>query len=126
MLLKGYVSGGMTGLPNYNSDAFNDAAHELACNGFMFVNPINLTADIVRDVEAGKYPMPIRYTFMRMDIKELCDCDFILMLKGWQKSWGAKWERIIAKYVFGMPVFESVSEVIEWRKTLVDELENNN
>ena len=125
MLLKGYISGPITNIPNYNSDAFNDAAHELACHGFMFINPINITIDIVRDVEAGKYPMPSRYRFMRMDIKALCDCDFVLLLAGWEKSWGAKWERIIAKYVFDIPVFESISDLIAWRDTLVDESENN-
>ena len=121
MLLKGYISGQITGMPNYNADAFYDAAHELACNGFLFVNPITITEDIVRSVESGKMQMPSRYVFMRMDIKELCGCDFVYLLPGWQKSWGAKWERIIAKYVLGLPVFESLSDILAWKATLVDD-----
>ena len=116
-LKKVYISGAMTGLPDNNFPAFDEAAHLVAIHGLMFSNPANIARDIFYEVEHGIRPMPCRYGFMREDIKAMCDCNAVLLLQGWQKSWGAKWERIIAKYVFDMPIFESIDEAAEWANT---------
>lgn len=108
---KIYVSGPMTGIPEYNAPAFNALARRIKDMGLFCVNPIDISANIVTSVERGEITMPSRYYFMRLDIQALCDCDAILMLPGWQKSWGAKWERIIAKHVFDMPVLESINSL---------------
>lgn len=107
----------MSGFPNNNFSAFDKAAHEIAIRGMLFINPANIARDIFLDVKRGDRPMPNRYGFMRADIKAMADCDCILLLPGWRESWGAKRERAIAKYVFDMPVFESIDEVAEWANT---------
>ena len=112
--IMGYISGKMTGVENYNAEAFNDAACDLAELGLFFINPITISSDIVREVEECRREMPSRYFFMRLDIVAMARCDFLYMLPDWQKSWGAKWERIIAKYVFDMPIFESLEDICKY------------
>ena len=48
--IMGYISGKMTGVENYNAEAFNDAACDLAELGLFFINPITISSDIVREV----------------------------------------------------------------------------
>lgn len=85
-----YISGPMTGLPEYNAGAFRAAAASLRAMGFEVVNPSEIE------------PLAGRRTwehFMRADIKALCDCDIIVLLPGWQNSKGARLEAYVAKSI---------------------------
>lgn len=46
--------------------------------------------------------------YMREDIKLLCDCDTIYMLKGWEKSLGATIEFVLAKVLKLKIIFEEI------------------
>ena len=83
---KIYISGKITNNANYKAD-FEAAEFELKAAGFKPVNP-------------AKEQLPDGATwadYMRHDIKLLCDCDAIYMLKGWQESAGAKIEHKLAR-----------------------------
>lgn len=82
---KIYLSGPMSGLQNFNADAFNDAAHRLRASGLLVVNPVELCKQGSAWNEC-----------MREDIKALCDCCAIALLPGWEASQGAHLELHIA------------------------------
>lgn len=81
-----YLSGPMTGIPEYNIPAFNAAAGQLRAAGFEVVNP----------AENGLPPAAEWHRHMRVDIANLVTCDGLVTLHGWQASRGAKLEYDIA------------------------------
>ena len=84
---KVYISGPMSGLPNYNYPAFYDAAMQLRLRG----------VDVVSPAEGAVTNDKMWSDYMRRAIKMLCDCYFNVRLPGWQKSKGAQLETQIAK-----------------------------
>lgn len=62
------------------------AAHYRAC-GYDVVNPAELNPD----------PAKTWNECMRVDIRELVTCEYVVMLPGWEQSKGASLERHIAK-----------------------------
>lgn len=81
-----YLSGPMTGLPEFNFPAFHRAASILRAQGLEVQNPAEINPD-------GELPWA---ECMRADIKALCDCDTLVLLPGWEKSSGAHLELHIA------------------------------
>jgi hypothetical protein len=94
--VKTYISGPMTGLPEFNFPAFFAAAAKLRAGGLHVVNPAELNTE--KDLSW--------YACMRKDIAALVECDTILMLKGWEASEGAKLEHHIATRLGMAVVFE--------------------
>ena len=92
-----YISGPMTGLPDFNFPAFHAAAARLRAIGHEVVNPAELDAmDGDKEMAWADY--------LRRDIKALMDCDSIAMLPGWERSKGAMLEFQNA-VTLGMAVF---------------------
>lgn len=83
-----YISGPMTGLPNYNRPAFNKAADYLRSQGFTVWNPAE---------EFDSTHIYPRKVYMRQDIEALLKCESIVMLHGWEDSAGARLELEIAR-----------------------------
>jgi len=90
---KGYLSGQITGLKNYES-IFKK----------YFMRAINLYPDIyiynpaVNKLNTeGMTKKQAWELYMRLDIKILTDCDYILMIPNWWRSRGARFERKVAK-----------------------------
>lgn len=81
-----YISGPMTGLPEFNFPAFHAEASRLRNLGYEVVNPAELNTD----------PSADWHECMRRDLAALMDCDAIALLDGWQKSAGAHLEMHIA------------------------------
>ncbi len=77
--MKVYISGPMTGVKDYNRQAFKAAEEKIKAMGYEVVNPCKLDHS-----GNGKWE-----EYMRTDIKALMDCDAIYMLKGWEDSNGA-------------------------------------
>lgn len=88
-----YVSGPMTGLPDLNYPAFNQAAADLRAAGYEVTNPVDKD---VPDTEPW-------LVHMRADIKMMMDCDGLAILTGWQASKGANLEIQLA-HGLGLPV----------------------
>jgi len=85
--MKIYISGPMTGLPEFNKHAFNAAAAELRKRGYEVANP----------VENGVPETAPWETHMKADIKMLMDCDAVAILPGADESRGATEEVRIAR-----------------------------
>lgn len=81
-----YISGPMTGLPDFNHQSFHNKAAELMLAGRNVVNPA-----------LNGQPFDATWAeHMRADIRLLMDCDTIHMLPGWSNSKGARLEWWIA------------------------------
>lgn len=84
--MKIYISGKITGIEEEARALFAQAEAELRQKGFEPINPMALPH--LHDKEWHSY--------MREDIKALCDCDGILLLHNWQDSPGARLEYTVA------------------------------
>lgn len=77
-----YIAGPMTGLPDYNYDAFHAAQAELHRAGFVVMNPAR-----------NGLPMGLQWhQYMRRDLSMLSACNGIALLPGWERSRGARLE----------------------------------
>jgi len=83
-----YISGPMTGKPDFNYPAFHAAAASLREQGFEVINPAEMDA-----ADAG----PLTWEqYLRRDIRKLMDAERIALLPGWERSRGASLELHIA------------------------------
>lgn len=102
---KVYIAGPMTGYKNFNFDAFFTAEHTLKKQGWEVFNPAN------KDAEAGVVDgagwdkgddqalMASGWDFKEAflwDCSKVIESDAIYMLKGWEKSSGARAEHAVA------------------------------
>lgn len=95
--MKVYISGKITGDADYKKK-FQNAENFLEAVGFEVFNPAKVP-------DEGK---PWAW-YMKRDIKELMDCDAILLLKDWKESKGARLEYYIAQQL-GMKIFREVEK----------------
>lgn len=82
-----YVSGPMTGLPEYNYPAFNRAAQWLRDAGYDVENPAENPAP----------PCGTWVGYMRLAVAQVARCDALYLLDGWQHSRGAWVEVSLAR-----------------------------
>lgn len=95
MRQKVYLSGPMTGCPDYNRSAFFTAEQALsAVLDADFINPARITPP-----KSGNQ----WHDYMRSSLKGMLDAEVIYMLNGWKASRGAKIELELAKEL-GMTV----------------------
>lgn len=98
-----YISGPMTGLPNLNTEAFNHAEEKLRRAGWSDIrNPARLAVN--------EYENLPRSLYLRSDLRQLLDCQAIFLLRGWQKSRGARLEVLIADEVGIRRVYEEKNQ----------------
>lgn len=86
MKKKAYISGKISGIENRAVELFEQAEKELIELGFEPINPMKLNHQHDLSWEA----------YMKQDIKALCDCDFIYLLRNYSDSKGALLELAIA------------------------------
>lgn len=79
-----YLSGPMTGIAGNNFPAFHEWAARLRAQGYDVVSPAEIQ-------EAGSWEM-----CLRADLRELCTCDAIALMPGWENSKGANLELHVA------------------------------
>jgi hypothetical protein len=82
-----YIAGPMTGLPEYNKPAFDEAARHWK-ETRVVINPAR---------NYGGDQTLTHAQYMRYSIHQLLIVDAVYMLKGWQDSKGATAEHTIAK-----------------------------
>lgn len=95
-MMRIYISGPMTGLPEHNFPAFNAEAARLRALGYDAVNPAELNPVTEKNWS----------TCLRADLMALLTCDAIALLPGWQKSAGAHLEMHVAHRV-GIDIVEA-------------------
>ncbi len=86
-----YISGPMTGLPESNYPAFNEAAARYRALGNAVVNPVEVCAHL-RDK-----PNVTWLEYMQPCMAALLSCEAVVMLPGWTKSKGARLEHHTAR-----------------------------
>jgi len=97
-----YISGPMTGIPNFNYPAFGAAEARLRAAGFEVRNPVD--SEKFNDTGA---PQSWDW-YMRHALRMVLESDAVGTLPGWSKSRGATLEINVAE-ALGMPV-RSVEE----------------
>lgn len=85
--MKYYIAGPMTGYEDLNFPAFHEQAADLRSRGHEVISPAEINPDLDADWTEC----------MVEDIKQLSTCDAMLMLKGWQDSYGAQIEHLVAQ-----------------------------
>jgi hypothetical protein len=90
-----YISGPMTGYPEFNFPLFNRVADNFRKLGYQIINP----AEINQPVQTWE-------SCMRQDIKELMNANKVAVLPGWEKSKGARIEVFLACQL-GMDVVDA-------------------
>jgi hypothetical protein len=114
--VKFYIAGPMTGIPQFNIPAFDAAAFVLRRKGYECVSPAELDDPEIRAISMASPDGAIATLethgqtwgdFLARDIKLLADGDItnILVLKGWQKSRGARLQTFVGHALCGMSVF---------------------
>jgi hypothetical protein len=103
-MMRVYIAGPMTGLPDYNFPAFNAAAQAWRVAGWEVLNPA--------ESFDGRTDLPYE-EYVEHDLDLLKTCDAIAMLPGWNGSnaRGSVWERAIARRWFRIPVYDALSPV---------------
>lgn len=98
-----YLSGPMTGHPNYNYQAFDEAAAQLRALGHQVFNP---TEQFDRD---QSLPFSV---YLRHDIDALQTVDAVVVLDGWEASAGAWLEVMIATAIGASTI--TLTEALAW------------
>lgn len=88
-----YLSGPMTGIPEFNHPAFHAESARLRALGYDVINPAELNPDVSKSW----------HDCMRRDLAALLTCDTLALMDGWQKSAGAHLEMHVAHRV-GMEI----------------------
>ena len=88
-----YIAGPMSGLPEFNYPAFNEAAQRLRALGYHVENP----------AENPVPPCKSWAGYMRLSVAQLATCEGVALLPGWESSKGAIEEHRLA-HVLDLPV----------------------
>jgi hypothetical protein len=97
-----YISGPMTGYPNFNRNAFDEVEKYLISKGKEVVSPV------LSDQISGKLTWK---SCMRKSLQKLLHCNSIVMLPGWRESRGAKMERYLAE-MLEYVIYENVDYIL--------------
>lgn len=89
MKTKLYLSGPMEGYENLNKAEFKKAQIYYESKGFDVVNPHNIGDAVDLDFEVEKLGKPGYCDYLLMDIANLNECDIMVLLPGFKKSFGA-------------------------------------
>lgn len=100
-MIRIYLAGPMTGLPEFNYPAFHAEAARLRQLGYHVENPAENNA-----------PADTTWSgYLRLALTQLIACEAIALLPGWDKSKGARLEYHVASEL-GMQVF-TASQITE-------------
>lgn len=118
-MAKIYVAGKMRGIPMYNFPAFDAKKAELEAAGHRVISPADLDRAYGFDPykgdsaeSAAEFDMK---SAIRRDVDALLNCDWLVLLDGWETSVGAKGEIALAQWV-GMVIFYPGDPVPSARK----------
>jgi hypothetical protein len=109
-----YLAGPMRGYPRWNVAAFDSAADQWRALGCEVVNPCDLcpgldprTVPPERLDAAANDPSWLREVILA-DCQQVCQVDAVVVLPGWERSYGATVEVSLALFL-GLPVYGAVT-----------------
>ena len=102
--MKVYIAGPMTGYDNWNFDLFNHTEWILDILDFQVENPAKTGSDTSLHWE----------WYLKKALTQMLTCDAVLLLKGWEKSKGARLEFSTANSV-KIPCFVNIQDLQEYR-----------
>lgn len=88
-----YISGPMTGKPNFNYAYFDKIAESLRASGLIILSPSELGDASQTSLEGPQKPYGY---WLKEALKLLCRADKIIMIPGWTESRGARAELALA------------------------------
>lgn len=106
-----YLAGPMTNIAKFNFPAFHDATDYLRSNGWRVLSPAEKDLDQIplermvtipgyAEGDIVKYCANCEFTManvMEWDLPAIMQSDGIVLLEGWEKSTGARYERMVAE-----------------------------
>jgi hypothetical protein len=99
--VKLYVLGPMTGLPDFNAQAFRDAATDLRARGHEVISPVEMdeAEDFEHTSSDGSIADDVKREFLRRDFQRILDedPDGGAALPGWETSEGAQAEAALLR-----------------------------
>jgi hypothetical protein len=95
-----YISGPITGIENANKEAFSIMTDYVQSLGYEVINPRAL------DIPEGTREEDIWKVMMRLSLQGLLESNSVVVLPGWEHSYGANMEVDIADEL-DMPIFDS-------------------
>lgn len=124
-IIKIYLSGKITGVPDGNIEKFRQAADFIKWQHSAIYRTINSTSTEHNCCVFVPHDLPDNHNkgwheYMRECIKCLCGCEVMYVLDDWKKSRGAIVEVVVAK-VLQIPIIqiENLEELnITWTKLL--------
>jgi len=98
--VKLYLSGPMSGLPDYNKPEFNRVAAKLRAIGHEVANPAEWDGEATEGWTWNDY--------IARDLTVLLQGEFegLVMLAGWESSRGAGLEAHLGNHCLGLPAFD--------------------
>lgn len=98
-----YISGKMTGLPDYNRSGFEKIELTLTLLGYNAINPLKLFCI----TEKKRYK-----EYLRKDLTVMLQCDAVFVMDNWKNSKGAIIE-VVNAWMFDLPVYSIVINDLE-------------
>lgn len=90
-----YIAGPMRGKPQFNYPAFSEAERELKKLGYEVINPATM-GDKYGTAEEINADRALLERLMLDELRVVATCDAIYLLRGWEKSVGARRELALA------------------------------
>ena len=90
-----YIAGPMRGKPHFNYPAFMRAEKQLRALGYEVINPATMGDAYGTPEQLNADPKLLR-KLMDAELREIAKCNAIYLLRGWEKSVGARAELAMA------------------------------
>lgn len=90
-----YIAGPIRGMPGNNYEAFKTAHQRLTEQGWYTINPFDLTLAFGMPADVQSNPSLLR-AVMDAELAAIPHLDAIYLLRGWEKSEGARAELAVA------------------------------
>jgi hypothetical protein len=100
-----YLSGPMTGIPEFNAPAIRDAALRLRMDGYDILSPVEMDEAYGLNLKTAKITPKLRHNLLSRDIEAISTrCTAIALMPGWKQSAGCMIELAVAERL-GLKVY---------------------
>lgn len=119
LFLRIYIAGPMTGVPQFNFPAFDNARDRWQHRGWEVTSPADMDREYWREHFGCEFDLDNRdprivaggdiyEEWLRMDVAALARCDAVALLPGWEKSKGVARELLVAR-ALNLPLYDAIT-----------------